>query len=150
MKRAPQTQREWRAAALSCLNFALKKAARVSSLQYDRALAPAHLRATQFSVLITLAGWPGARVAELAAALVLDRTTLSKNLRVLERNGWLRSVPTADKRERALELSPRGMRVLLQAVPAWQSAQQRMARVVDRRLQRALDQVARTAAADSD
>ena len=66
-------------AACACAN--LRKAARVVTQAYDKALKPTGLRATQFTVIATLATEGDAPLTRLAEALVMDRTTLTRNLK---------------------------------------------------------------------
>ena len=68
----------------NCTFANLRKASRTVSQAYNDALRPAGLKATQFTLLATLNKRGEVSVSELAAALVMDRTTLTRNLKPLE------------------------------------------------------------------
>jgi DNA-binding MarR family transcriptional regulator len=102
----------------------LRQAARRATALYDAAMAPHGLRISQYSILSRLARYGPLSVQALAAALVLDRTTLGRNLRPLERDGLIASEPdAADKRVRRLVLTPAGASLLERSRPTWMEAQ---------------------------
>jgi len=115
-------------AARDCACFNLRKAARAVTQLYEAALAPSGIRATQFSVLVALALVDAAPLSRVADGLVMDRTTLTRNLRPLARRGWVRIEAGEDRRERNLSLTRSGRAALDRALPLWQQAQ---ARVLD-------------------
>ena len=110
-----------------CTCAALRRTARRLTKAYDRALRPAGLRLTQYSVLANVARadgeGSGLTVTDLARRLAMDRTTLTRNLRPLEVAGWLRVAPGPDRRSRAVEITEEGRRVLEAARPLWQAAE---------------------------
>ena len=110
-----------------CACHALRKAARAVTNFYDGALRPAGLRATQFTILVTAARTGGATMTELAEALVVDRTTLTRNLKPLTDRGLIESVAGEDRRERHIAITPRGREAMERAAPAWREAQARIA-----------------------
>jgi len=110
-------------AARDCACFNLRKAARAVTQMYEAALAPTGIRATQFSVLVALAMAESAPLSRVAEWLVMDRTTLTRNLRPLARRGWVRIAPGEDRRERTLSLTRSGRAALERALPLWQRAQ---------------------------
>jgi DNA-binding MarR family transcriptional regulator len=102
----------------------LRRAARRISQRYDEALAPAGLRVAQFSILATLHARERWSVHELADKLELERTTMGKNLRPLERDGLVRmAVDEEDRRGRQITLTPDGLRRLEAATELWAAAQ---------------------------
>jgi DNA-binding MarR family transcriptional regulator len=111
--------------ARRCACFNLRKAARAVTQLYDAALEPAGLRATQMSVLVALSLAEGAPLSRMADALVMDRTTLTRNLRPLKRRGWVQIEPGEDRRERTVSLTDSGRNALAAAMPLWQQAQAR-------------------------
>jgi DNA-binding MarR family transcriptional regulator len=113
--------------ALPCACAGLRRAARAVTRLYDAALRPTGLHTTQFTLLQTLAvvGRP-LKHGALGELLALDTTTLSRTLRPLERDKWIRTFPGADGRQRYIELTPVGRRVLDRATPAWERAQNRL------------------------
>jgi DNA-binding MarR family transcriptional regulator len=106
-----------------CHCLAARRHARALTRLYEGKLRPHGLRATQFSVLVALAAAGPAPVGRLAAALGLERTTLTRGAALMERNGWVDARTSADGRERLLRLTPAGRRKLEAAYPAWQAAQ---------------------------
>ena len=133
-----------------CTNFALRRASRAITQAYDRALAPAGLKSTQFPVLGVAANAGPLPVACMAEVLAMDRTTLSRNLKPLVRAGWLEILPGRDKRERLVGITDAGRATLAAARPLWQQAQRSMhAALGDKvwqRLMTDLDQVTDVAA----
>jgi DNA-binding MarR family transcriptional regulator len=105
--------------------FNLRKAARGISRRYEEALRPVGLKAGQFSILAALLdardGLPIGRVAEI---LGMDRTTLNRNLRPLERRGVVESFPDPDdRRSRKLRITEAGRQLMDEAIPLWRQAQ---------------------------
>jgi DNA-binding MarR family transcriptional regulator len=108
----------------TCAN--LRKAARVVTQAYDAALQPVGLKATQFTLLATLTRLGDAPLTRLADALVMDRTTLTRNLKPLVREGFIRIDQEEDQRVRKVSLTDSGRVVFDKALPRWQQAQSRM------------------------
>ncbi|MBU5638975.1 MarR family winged helix-turn-helix transcriptional regulator [Geomonas sp. Red69] len=106
----------------SCVN--LRRASRAITRVYDDALQPAGLKVTQYSVLANLSRAGAVSVSTLARMLRLDRTTLVRNLKALERAGLVEEAPSSDPRERGVSLSEAGRGAVTQARPRWQQAQQ--------------------------
>src|SRR5919199_3046684 len=110
------------ARACACAN--LRKAARAVTQVFDEALAPSGLRVTQFTLLVTSRLSGESTINELAERMAMDRTTLSRNLKPLVRNGLLEVRPGEDGRTRLVRLTPAGKQALEEAYPFWQQAQQ--------------------------
>jgi DNA-binding MarR family transcriptional regulator len=110
------------ARACACAN--LRKAARAVTQVFDETLAPSGLRATQFTLLVTSRLMGESTINELAERMATDRTTLSRNLKPLVRNGLLEVRPGEDGRTRLVRLTPAGEQALEEAYPLWQQAQQ--------------------------
>jgi DNA-binding MarR family transcriptional regulator len=139
--------------AVPCVGFNTRRAARLISQHYDRALAPTGLRSTQFSLLsaVSLAenGLPvgdgpptgdgppagdrppvgdgppsgGVTLSDLAFLLATDRTSLTRALTPLERGDLLISSPGTDRRHRIVRLTDHGRTVLEEATSRWRTAQ---------------------------
>ncbi len=107
----------------ACLCFNLRKAARAVTQLYDAALEPAGLRATQFSLLAVLDRRDAVTITDLARAMVMDRTTLTRNLRPLEKQGLVAIAPGDDRRTREVSLTRHGRQALKHATPRWRHAQ---------------------------
>jgi len=119
----------------TCACFNIRKAARKVTQSYDRALLPAGLAATQFSLLAVLArerGKAGIPMTRLAKQLGMDRTTLTRNLRVVERAKWVSVRPGDDPRERLVTLTAAGRKKFASALPWWKDAQTRTAKRLGR------------------
>jgi DNA-binding MarR family transcriptional regulator len=107
-----------------CNCLALRRAARQATQLYDRHLAAAELRTTQFSILVNLRRLGPMTINALAAEMVIDRTTLGRNILPLERDGLIAIRQGAtDKRRKELELTKAGTERLRRAVKLWSSAQ---------------------------
>lgn len=107
----------------NCTCFNLRKAARAVTRAYDDALKPCGLRATQFSLLGVVANRGPATMTELARALVMERTTLTRNLKPLMDLGFLEVVDGPDRRRRPIALTPKGREALDRALPLWRRVQ---------------------------
>lgn len=104
----------------ACLCLHLQRAARVVARRFDDALRPLDLTNGQFSLLMSLNRPEPARMTDVAALLALDRTTLTANLKPLERRGLVKvTVDAIDKRSRRLSLTAAGRSLLAAAVPIW-------------------------------
>jgi DNA-binding MarR family transcriptional regulator len=115
--------------AKECAGLRARQVSRMLTRVYDDALRPLGLQMPQLSLLVATAmfGENGATIGDLAKALVMDRTTLSRNLGPLERAGYLRVARSAgDARVRVVLLSPAGERALVAALPLWETAQTRI------------------------
>src|SRR5262252_1990324 len=111
-----------------CVATKLRQATRAITQHYDAAMAESGLRSTQFTLLVALAQAPLVPLSKLAEVLVIDRTTLTRNLTPLVREGLVEEHPAEDRRIRAFALSTRGKKMLEQALPGWRKAQARMLR----------------------
>ena len=89
-----------------CTCFNLRKATRAVTQFYDDALRPTGLRVTQFSLLGVIDAFGTASITELAPEAVMDRTTLTRNLAVLEDEGLIRVEQGDDARVRQVSLTP--------------------------------------------
>ncbi|MBI5132159.1 MAG: winged helix-turn-helix transcriptional regulator [Rhodopseudomonas palustris] len=104
----------------SCLCLHAQRAARALARRFDVALAPAGLTSGQFSLLMSLNRPVPATLGSVAALLAMDRTTLTANLKPLERRKLVKaSVDPEDRRARLLQLTAAGRKVLIAAVPIW-------------------------------
>jgi len=109
-----------------CNCLAIRQAARHVSQFYDQLFAPVGLRATQFATLSRLRHDGPMTINALAAALVMDRTTLGRNILPLQRDGLIEIVESpADRRRRELCLSAAGADKLGGAIERWRVAQTR-------------------------
>jgi DNA-binding MarR family transcriptional regulator len=109
-----------------CNCLAIRQAARHVSQFYDQLFQPVGLRATQFAILSRLNREGPMTINALAAALVMDRTTLGRNILPLQRDGLIEVVASpVDRRRRELRLSEAGAEKYRQASERWAVAQTR-------------------------
>lgn len=109
-----------------CLCTNLRRAARGVSRHYDGALDGFGINVAQYSLLCNLKRMDRPSISSLAEAMGLDRSTLGRNLRVLEGMGLVTLSEGADQRNRLVCLTEAGSERLAAALPAWESAQQRL------------------------
>ncbi len=110
----------------SCYCIKLRNASRRLTAIYDAALAPLGINVTQFSQLRRIRRQQPVSLTDLARQSDLDRSTVGRNAKVLERMGLVAAVPVTDHRETALALSERGEALLKDAVPIWEEVQARI------------------------
>lgn len=110
-----------------CLCFRARRVSRALTRRYDEALRPLGIQATQLTLLnaIALTGRTGGTMGAVADFLAMDATTLSRNVRPLEKAGLVRVTrQEADGRVRMAALLPAGRRMIEQALPLWTRAHQ--------------------------
>jgi DNA-binding MarR family transcriptional regulator len=114
----------------ACNCFAIRAAARHVTQFYDLVLAPTALRTTQFSILAKLKWYGPLTINKLAQDMVMDRTTLGRNVLPLQRDGLIRIEPdVSDRRSKVVQLTKAGERRLEAAFKKWSIAQARFDRV---------------------
>ncbi len=121
--------------AQRCLGMRMRNAARVVGNFYDRHLKPTGLKATQFTLLNAICLNPSFSIGRLADFLQIDRTTLNRNLKPLERKELIQSVPGRDPRTRTLNLTAAGTQTLKQALPLWLEAQSAVVDLLEKRVE---------------
>ena len=109
--------------AHTCVDFNLRRAARKVTKVFDEALRPVGLTITQFSLLTSAYLQENQNVGKLAELMGTDRTTLSRNLKLLEKRGLVRLEPGQDRREVRVSLTPEGLDALEMAAPLWHETQ---------------------------
>lgn len=111
---------------MPCFCASLRQATRIITQIYDGALRPAGLTSTQFNLLEAIGISPQIRTGEIAKALAMDSTTVTRSLKLIENAGWIRPMEAEDRRERRWMLTARGKSKLRAARPLWQAAQDRV------------------------
>jgi DNA-binding MarR family transcriptional regulator len=118
----------------TCNCFAVRQAARQVTRLYERYLAGANLTSAQFSILGALGEGGPMTMADLASVLVMDRTTLLRAMKPLQREDLLKSsAGSADPRQLVFSLSAAGERRLKEALPLWNKAQEEFEAGIGRR-----------------
>lgn len=112
----------------TCFSTSVRRIDRVLTRIYDDAIRPSGLVTTQYSLLSTLSRAPAdLTLTQLATAIDLDRSTLSRNLDPLARQGFVRIAAAEDRRARCVTITPAGLARLDVARPLWRSAQDHVA-----------------------
>jgi DNA-binding MarR family transcriptional regulator len=107
----------------TCLCLHVHRAARTLARRFDEVLRPHNLTNGQFSLLMSLNRPEPPSIGSVASLLAMDRTTLTANLKPLERRGLLKvSVDKEDRRSRRLALTASGRALLAKAYPVWREA----------------------------
>ena len=111
----------------------IRQVSRLLTRIYDESLRPLGIQESQLSVLVAVAmfGEGGAQMSALASKLVMDRTTLTRNVVPLERAGLLRVARSVDDaRARVVLLTGAGERMIESAYPLWEEAQEKVRRAL--------------------
>jgi len=107
-----------------CFNLAMRKSTRLITQFYEERLSSVGLKSGQFSILKAVSILKQTSNKELQGILVLDQTTLSRNLKPLFRDGYLQlNVDPSDARTKLISLTTTGISLYNQAEPVWQKAQ---------------------------
>jgi DNA-binding MarR family transcriptional regulator len=108
---------------LHCACASARQVARVLTQLYDSSLRGTGVEAPQFALMMTLEKQGPCSQIDLGRRHALDKTTVSRNLKLLERNGWIESSVAGDRRKRQFILTDAGRRRLEAAKPRWKNAQ---------------------------
>ena len=107
----------------NCLCLNLRKAARNLTRSYDAALAQCGLTTGQFATMLALKQMGPSPISAIAQAIDLERSALTRNLTVMEKNGLVQRIEGEDRRERIVTLSTEGEARLDESKPLWAKAQ---------------------------
>lgn len=107
----------------SCMGMHIRRASRIITQAYDGALRPVGLVLNQFTLLVSIHLLKSTSITSLAQGLFVDQTTLTRNLKVLEKRGLVAIEPGKDRRVKLVSLTKSGQDVLAQALPKWKEAQ---------------------------
>ena len=110
---------------LDCACATVRRAARLITVLYARHLGP-HVEPSQYALLAVLSQRPGRSQSTLGRALGLDKTTLSRNLLLMQRNGWIEPAKAEDQRQRGYQLTVSGKLQFTAAKPGWKRAQDKL------------------------
>mgnify|MGYP001472277214 CR=1 FL=1 len=108
---------------LSCKCFKMRKASRVVTQFYDKKLKPVGIRITQFTILSLIATTQKKTLISLADDLMMDRTTLTRGLNILLKEGFIEQIKADDSRKKIMKLTEKGHKVLDKAIPLWLEAE---------------------------
>jgi DNA-binding MarR family transcriptional regulator len=109
-----------------CACATVRRAARLVTQLYDEELRP-HIEVPQFALLSMLEQQPGCTQSTLAKGTGSEKTTISRNLALMRKRGWIEDAPSDDPRDRRMRITTAGQSVLRAARPGWSRAQKRLA-----------------------
>ena len=124
MKPVPSATDASAAVPHGCTNLRLRQLTRRVTQHYDAQMAAAGLKTTQYSLLSAVLSMGPARPADLAAALKMDPSTLTRNLKPLIAAGWVETSSGSDARSRAVSITDAGRAKRSEAQRHWKAAQQ--------------------------
>lgn len=107
----------------SCAAFNFRRTARAVTRLFDLALEPSGIRSTQFAILTAVAKFQPVSISRIGDILVLDPTTLTRSLRLLQKQGLVEISPRSTRRHRFLNLTDAGAKSLALAIPLWRKVQ---------------------------
>ena len=105
-----------------CPAFNIRAASRIITQIFDDTLKPSGLQITQFAVLVGVQIMDTPSISTLAKGLVMDRTTLTRGLKPLENEGFIKMITGDDRRTRFVKLTAKGKSVMEKALPYWEEA----------------------------
>src|ERR1700729_3056568 len=111
---------------LSCMCASFRRASRALTQIYDTELRGKGLRATQFTILQALTLAEEVTQGRLGGILAIDSTTLTRTLKIMQRDGWVSMRRGEDRREWRLGLTKEGEAMYKRALPAWERTQRRL------------------------
>jgi DNA-binding MarR family transcriptional regulator len=107
-----------------CMCYNLRKTSRAITQFYDKMLEPSGLAITQFGLLVAISISKSPTITKLANEMIIDRTTLTRNLNILQQKGLVRITELGnDKRRKNIVLTSKGEELLSKALPLWEKAQ---------------------------
>ncbi len=107
----------------TCMGMHVRRASRIITQVYDSALRPLGLGVNQFMLLAAVYLVESVSITQLAEELFTDQTTLTRNLKVLEKRQLVAIATGEDRRVRLVSLTAEGESILVQAFPLWEQAQ---------------------------
>lgn len=113
-----------------CFCILLRTAARRATAIYDEALAPLKINIAQFSLLRRIGRKGPISLTDLASLCDLDRSTVGRNTKILERRGLVATAKARDQREACLTLTDAGRQLVEAGAPLWDAAQTRLTALI--------------------
>ncbi len=108
---------------LTCMGLHVRRASRILTQIYNDALRPVGLVANQFTLIVAIDLMGTTAIGTLAQELYTDQTTLTRNLKLLEKKGLINIEAGEDRRVRIVSLTDLGSETLAQALPIWEQVQ---------------------------
>jgi len=110
----------------SCFASNLRRISRAINRIYDDYMRPSGIRGTQFNLLAAIFLVGPVTITKLAEVLVMDRTTLTRNLGPLQKRGYIGISFGQDQRTRVVSITDSGKRIVIEAIPLWEKAQDKI------------------------
>lgn len=107
----------------NCLCANLRKTDRALTRLYDHKLRPSGLTATQFALLSVLTEVGSLRISDLAGVMVMEQTTVTRNVELLKKAGLVQTAAGGDRRVRQVSVTPGGKEAHARAFPLWAEVQ---------------------------
>ena len=107
----------------NCLAVRIRMLNRIITNIYDDALRPFGMTTSQGNILTAIDQVGPVKQAELAGYLHIEKSTLSRNLSLMKKRGWVRVLPGEDERSHTVAITARGTKLLEQVLPSWRKAQ---------------------------
>ncbi len=129
--------------ARECIAARLRLINRVVTSIYDDALRPYGFKVSQMNILAVVALLGGAQSADVCKVLNLEKSTLSRNMNRMKAKGWLEATTKGDKRFHRLRVTQKGRKILEEAFPGWQKAQQKVISLIGKEGVASIDRISR-------
>ena len=110
-------------ASIPCHCINTRRAANAITAYYDRMLEPCAVSVSQFSLLWSLDGLGSSNVTQLAGHVGLERSTVVRNIKLLQEKELLEDAPESQSRDRRIRVTPRGKALIEIGIPLWKQAQ---------------------------
>lgn len=107
----------------TCMGMHVRRASRILTQVYDSALRPTGLVINQFTLLVSIHLFEPLPITRLAEELFADQTTVTRNIKLLEKQGLVAITPGEDRRIKLVSLTAEGQTVLAEAMPLWEQVQ---------------------------
>lgn len=137
MVRDKAPQLNWLNAGAVCLNFNLRRTSRAVTQYYDEALKPTGVKVTQFTILMAIAsesagrsGHEGGSITNIARLAMVDRTTLTRSLKILEDDKLIEIRKAQPGNKRRVIITPKGVKKMKEIYPYWFRAQRSLAKAL--------------------
>src|SRR5215510_6612957 len=109
----------------ACAAYQFRRTSRAVARLYDAAIAPSGLRSTQFAILTAIAKLQPIAMSRVGEILVIEPATMTRSLKLLQKDGLVEIAPRGVRRQRLLTLTSKAQKALVIAVPLWREAQTR-------------------------
>jgi len=129
-----------------CAAYQFRRTSRAVARLYDAALAPSGIRSTQFAILTAIAKLEPVPISRVAEILVIDLTTMTRSLKLLQKEGLIQIAPRGLRRQRLLTLTLQAEKALAAAVPLWREMQARFLAELGKKWQGFRDELEHAAA----